>query len=156
MSEAISKKAMHDDVDTNVKKYQFFPEGRLFPSYPFIVWLIGWCAVAKSVIWLFTDPNGPEKALTYIGFKYFIFMIPLFITGTGIWNKKKWAIWGLIIVCVCEIMFFIIYPLSLHTLVLNDLSNVTLLFSILIFIVNGPISDIVILLMLPFAFKYCK
>ncbi len=150
---------MNDTIEKNVNtttKYLLFPEERLFPAYPFIVWSIGWLAILKSVIWLFTDPNGTAEMLNITGYKYIVFMIPLFITGTGIWNKKKWAIWGLIVICILEIIFFLIYPQSLHTLVLDNLSNLTLLLSVLIFIINGPIADIIILLMLPFVFKFSE
>lgn len=135
--------------------HALFPEERLLPSYPFTLWSIGWMAILKSVIWLFTDPNGPDAVLANTAIKYIIFSVPLLVAGIAIWNKKKWAVWTLIAVSILEILFFLVYPQSLETLVLDHLTNLTLTFSILIYIINGPVGDIVMLFMLPFALKQC-
>ena len=142
--------------DSSVFKFFFFPEERLLKVYPFSVWCVGWMAIMKSIIWIFTDPNGPDPVLMTFGWKYLVLTLPLFLTGTGVLNKKKWAILGLIAICISEIVFFIVYPQSLTILVLDDLTQITLIFSALLYVINGPISDILILLIIPFMFKYIE
>lgn len=136
--------------------FTLFPEERLSPDYPFHLWIIGWLAILKACIWLFTDPLGPTDQLRIMGIRYLVMMIPLLILGPAMFNKKKWAVWGMITVCVCEIVFFLIFRGTLTTLVPDNLTTISFILSIATFVLNGPISDIAILILLPFTFRFME
>ncbi|MBU0991174.1 MAG: hypothetical protein KJ737_01665 [Proteobacteria bacterium] len=142
--------------ENNTTSITFFPEDRLNPHFSIQIWAIGWLGILKSCIWIFTDPIGPDGILKTMGIRYLIMTIPFFCVSIGIFNKKKWAVWGMILVCVLEILFFLIYPKTMNTLVLDNLTTISLIFSMVIFVINGPISDVLILIVIPFIFKFLK
>ena len=39
-------------------------------DFPFAVWLLGWIAILKGIVWLTTDPNIPDVQLAVMGCKY--------------------------------------------------------------------------------------
>ena len=134
--------------------HTLFPEERLNASYPIQLWAIGWLAILKACIWLFTDPLGPPEQLRMMGIRYLVMMVPLLILGPAIFNKKKWAIWGMMVACIGEIIFFLVFRGTLQTLVPDTLTTISLILSIATFVLNGPISDIAILILLPFTFRF--
>ncbi len=126
---------------------------RLYSDYSFLVWAIGWVALLKGVIWLSTAPNLPDAQLTVLGYKYAAVMIPFIVCGIGLWKMKRWAAWGLIVLCGGEILFFIFCPFALNSLEINKTSLITMILSQGTFIINGPISAIAVLLCAPFLFS---
>ncbi len=126
-------------------KFMIYPDSKTNFPYPGIVWITGWLGIFKAIIWLTTDPNISQQILKILGYKYLLFMIPLLFFGIGIWNFRKWAAWGLIIVAVLEILFFILYPQGLSSLSLDRSHLLALVLSFVVMIVNGPLSDIFIL-----------
>jgi hypothetical protein len=136
--------------------FAVFPEQRLSKDYPWQIWAVGWIAILKALLWLATEPVLPEIILKITFYKYLLFMIPLIICGIGVWNMRRRAILGIIIVCVAELIFFILYPASLHSMALDDTSLLSLLFTAGAFIINGFISDIFILICAPIMLKHSK
>ncbi len=141
-----------------IKPFPFtvFPEQRLSKDYPWQIWAVGWTAILKALLWLATEPALQEIMLKIIFYKYLLFMIPLIICGIGVWNMRRRAVLGIIVVCVAELIFFIMYPASLHSMALDNTSLLSLFFTAGAFIINGFISDIFVLVCAPIMLKYTK
>ncbi len=122
-------------------------------DYPWRVWAIGWLALLKAFVWLASEPPLPENQLFVLGCKYALFMIPWVVFGFAAWQMKKWAAWGLLVLCLADLLFFILCPFALSSLAVNPVSPVTYILSGAVFIVNGPASAIIILVLLPGLFK---
>jgi len=129
---------------------------RLNMHFPWAIWLAGWIAVLKGVIWLSADPNIPQGQLIVLGYKYAALMVPFVIFGVGVWKIKSWAAWGLVLICAADLLFFIFCPFAMASLALNRISLVSLIFTFFVFIINGPVSSILIFTMLPGFFSYAK
>ena len=127
---------------------------RLTVDYPWQVWAIGWLAILKAFIWLGAEPASlPQDQLTLMGYKYILFMLPLFFCGYGVWNMKKWAAWGLLALCIADLLFFVVSPAARASLAMNTTSSVAYAFSMIIFVINGPPSTLIILLLSPALFR---
>lgn len=123
---------------------------RLYTDYPWPVWAIGWLAVLKALVWLGSEPASlTESQLALMGYKYVLFMLPLLICGIGTWNMKKWASRGLILLAVADCLFFLVSQTAQSSLALNRTSSVAYTFSITVFIINGPPSSVMMLLLTP-------
>jgi hypothetical protein len=84
-------------------------------------------------------------------------MIPMAIFAFGVWNLRKWAMWGLIILSAANILFFIIYPQSLNAvLVESEVYIYSIILSFITLLCNGPIGDILILLSSPVLRKHAN
>ena len=126
-------------------------------EFPWVIWAIGWLALLKAFIWLAYEPVQPENILQLVAIKNLINIIPLIIFGIGIWNLKKWAILGLLIVAIGNLLFFILNSQTLKAVVVHSevhlysiiLSGVTLL-------CNGPLGDVLILCAAPSMLKQAK
>jgi len=76
------------------------------------------------------------------------------IFAVGVWNLKKWAMWGLIILSVANLLFFIIYPQSLNAVfVQSEVYIYSIILSFITLLCNGPLGDIAILLATPIMLK---
>ncbi|MEW6078320.1 MAG: hypothetical protein AB1724_10940 [Thermodesulfobacteriota bacterium] len=127
---------------------------RMRVDYPWPVWAIGWLAILKAFIWLGAEPPAlPANQMTLMGYKYALFMLPLFFCGIGAWNMKKWAAWGLVGLAVADLLFYLTVPSVRASLALNTTSSVAYTFSITVFAINGPPSTILILLLSPALMK---
>jgi len=123
---------------------------RLLVDYPWPIWAMGWLAVLKAVFWLGSEPASlPDRQMVLMGYKYLGFMLPFLVCGFGAWAMKKWAAWGLIALCVLELLLFLISPTARASLALNTTSSVAYAFSLTIFVINGPPSAVLILLFSP-------
>jgi len=133
--------------------FRFFPEERMYPDYPWQIWTVGLLLFLKAVLWFSSDPNIPDTVLKILGYKYTLFMIPSIVLGLGIWNLRRWATWGIVILSIVELLFFIVYPSSLLSLRLDHTSLIALVLSFFVFLINGPASDIFILITTRALFK---
>ena len=137
--------------------FKIFPEQRLDSDFSWQVWIVGWIAMFKAFVWISSDPNIAESVGEALSYKYMIFMIPLVVLGLGVWNQRKWAVWGFIIITIAELLFFVVYPASLKSLSLESSTSVLpLLLSLAVFTINGPVSDVFVLLFAPFLLKYVR
>ncbi|MBW2439656.1 MAG: hypothetical protein JRH12_04220, partial [Deltaproteobacteria bacterium] len=100
--------------------FRFFPPERMDQEFPWPIWAVGWLALFKAFLWLSYEPVQPEALLTLLGTKYIVNMIPMAIFAFGVWNLRKWAMWGLIILSAANILFFIIYPHSLNAVLVES------------------------------------
>lgn len=127
---------------------------RIRVDFPWPIWLAGWAAILKGVVWLSSDPNVPQWQLNVLGYKYLVMMIPLIVCGIAIWKMKHWAAWGLVVLCAADLLFFVFFPFAMSSLALNRISLVSLVFTFFVFVINGPVSDILLLALLPFFFRH--
>jgi hypothetical protein len=132
------------------KKFYFFPGWRMLISFPWQIWAVGWLAIFKAVLWLATDPNIPEPMAKLLAAKFLIFMVPFIIFGISVWNLKKWGVWGLILLCVADLLIYIIMPQASR----NIIGNSYWLLAAVLMICNGPIGNILILLASPVMLKH--
>jgi hypothetical protein len=126
-------------------------------EFPWIIWAVGWLAFLKAFIWLAYEPVEPANVLQLVAYKNLLNIIPLIIFGIGVWNRRKWAVLGILLVAVGNLIFFIVNPQTLNAVMVQSevrfymmiLSSVTLL-------CNGPVGDFLILCAAPGMWKLTK
>ena len=75
----------------------------------------------------------------------------------GIWNHKRWAVWGLIIVAVANLIFFVVYPETLKSVIINsEVRLYSVILSAIAWLFNGPLGDVLILFLSPVLFKHTR
>ena len=137
--------------------FRFFPPERMDRDFPWPIWAVGWLALFKAFLWLAYEPVQRGALLTLIGAKYLLNMVPMAIFAIGVWNLKKWAVWGLIVLAVANILFFIVYPQSLNAVfVQSEVYVYSIILSFITLLCNGPLGDIFSLLASPVMFKHLK
>ena len=138
-------------------KFRIFPSDRMSLNFPWQVWAVGWLCIFKGIIWLAYEPNMSGNLLSFFGAKYLLGMLPLIIFGIGIWNMRKWAVWGAAAVCAINLVIFFFTPQAFSAMMIKSeviiwsvlLSSVTLL-------CNGPVGDLLVILATPTLLKFIK
>ena len=138
-------------------KFRIFPSERMSVEFPWQIWAVGWLCIFKGIIWLAYEPNLAGNLLSFFGAKYLLEMLPLTIFGIGIWNMRRWAVWGAVAVCAINLIIFFFTPQAFSAMVVKSeviiwsvlLSGVTL-------ICNGPLGDLLVLLAAPLLLKNVK
>jgi len=126
-------------------------------DFPWPIWAVGWLALFKAFLWLSYEPIQPESILTLLGTKYLLNMVPMAIFAIGMWNLKKWAMWGLIILSAANLIFFVIYPQSLNGIFIeSEVYIYSVILSFITLLCNGPLGDIFILLATPLMLKHAR
>ena len=116
-------------------------------DFPWQIWAVGWLAIFKAILWLAYDPNLPPSILRLLAYKYTLGMLPLFICGIGVWNFRRWAVWGLIGIAVANLAFFLINPKVFSGVIVNsEVFIYSVVLSAIVLLCNGPIGDILILI----------
>ncbi len=137
--------------------FRFFPPERMDREFPWPIWAVGWLALFKAFLWLSYEPVQPGSLLTLLGTKYLLNMVPMAIFAIGVWNLKKWAMWGLIILSVANLIFFISYPQSLNAILIeSEVYIYSIILSFITLVCNGPLGDILILLAIPLMLKHAR
>jgi hypothetical protein len=137
--------------------FRIFPPDRMDKEFTWPIWAVGWLALFKAFLWLSYEPVQPQFLLTLLGTKYLLNMIPMAIFAMGVWNLRKWAVWGLMILSVANILFFIIYPQSLSAILIESEVHIySIILSFITLLCNGPLGDILILLASPVLLKLCR
>jgi hypothetical protein len=138
-------------------RFRIFPPERMGVDFPWQIWSVGWLCIFKGVIWLAYEPNLSDSMLSLLAFKYGLEMIPLILFGIGIWNLRKWAVWGALVICSMNLIFILTNPQVFNAFVVK---SEVLLWSVLLSIVtlmcNGPLGDALILLSAPVLLKNTK
>lgn len=138
------------------KSWHFFPPERMYHEYPWQIWAVGWLAVFKGLWWLATQPVLPDPVMRLLGFKYMIGMVPLVVCGIGLWNRKSWAFWGLVVIALAGLAFFVTQSQTLQAYVVQtEFPGLSPVLSLLALLFNGPLGDILILLAFPSMRRYC-
>ena len=126
-------------------------------EFPWVIWAIGWLALLKAFIWLAYEPVEPQNILQLLAYKNLLNILPLVVFGIGIWNLRKWAIWGILIVAVANLIFFIVNPVTLNAVMVHsEVRLYTMILSSVTLLCNGPIGDILILCAAPSMLKHVK
>ena len=137
--------------------FRFFLPERMDREFPWPIWVVGWLALFKAFLWLSYEPVQSGSLLTILGTKYLLNMVPMAIFAIGVWNLKKWAMWGLIILSVANLIFFISYPQSLNAILIeSEVYIYSIILSFITLVCNGPLGDIFILLATPFMLKHAR
>jgi hypothetical protein len=122
----------------------------MYKDFPWQIWAVGWLAIFKAVIWLSTSPNCPNSMLKLLTVKFLVCMVPFIVLGVGVWNLKKWAIWGIILLCTADLVFFIIFHEALSCI----MGDTFWLLAAILMIFNGPVGNVLILIAAPCLLKH--
>lgn len=134
-----------------------FPAQRMESEFPWVIWAVGWLALLKAFLWMAYEPVQPENILQLLGYKYLLNIPPLVIFGIGVWNLRKWAVWGILLVSIGNLIFFIVDPQTLNAVLVNsEVYLYSVILSIVTLVCNGPIGDILILCAAPIMFRHAK
>ena len=136
---------------------RIFPPERMSKDYPWQVWAVGWLAIFKGILWLAYEPVLPDAVMRLLGFKYILAMVPLVVCGVGLWNRQRWACWGLMLIAIGHLIFFITQPATLHAfLIRSEIPLFSPLLSLVVLLFNGPLGDVLILCAVPSLRTYCR
>ena len=140
-----------------ISDFRIFPPERMETEFPWVIWAVGWLALLKAFIWLAYEPVEVENVLQLMAYKNLLNIIPLVIFGIGVWNFRKWAIWGILIVAIGNLIFFIVNPQTLNAvMVQSEVRLYTTILSSVTLLCNGPVGDILILCAAPSMLKHAK
>ena len=124
-------------------------------EFPWVIWAVGWLALLKAFIWLAYEPAEPDSVLRLMAYKNLLSIIPLVIFGVGVWNLRKWAVWGILLIAVGNLIFFFVHPQTFNAvLVHSEVRLYTIILSSITLLCNGPVGDILILCAAPSMLKY--
>jgi hypothetical protein len=138
-------------------KFRIFPPERMDVNFPWQIWAVGWLCIFKGIIWLAYEPNLSGNLLSFLGAKYLLGMLPLIVFGIGIWNLRKWAVWGAVAVCVIDLVIFFFTPQALGaTVVKSEVMTWSVLLSGVTLLCNGPVGDLLVLVAAPALLKRTK
>ena len=137
--------------------FRIFPPERMEAEFPWIIWAVGWLALLKAFIWMAYEPIEPVNALQLLAFKNLLNIIPLVVFSIGVWNLRKWAVLGILLVAVGNLIFFIVNPHTLTAVMVHsEVRLYTVLLSSVTLLCSGPVGDILILCAGPVMYKHAK
>ena len=138
-------------------KFKIFPSERMQVDFPWQVWAVGWLCIFKGIIWLAYEPNLPENTLSLFGVKYLLQMVPLIIFGIGIWNRRRWAVWGAAAVCAINLILFFFTSQTLSAIMVkSEVAVWSVLLSSVTMLCNGPVGDLLVLFATPTLLKHTQ
>lgn len=141
----------------SISDLRIFPPERMETEFPWIIWAVGWLAFLKAFIWLAYEPVEPANVLQLVAYKNLLNIIPLIIFGVGVWNRRKWAMLGILLVAVGNLIFFIVNPQTLNAvMVQSEVRFYTMILSSVTLLCNGPVGDFLILCAAPGMLKHAK
>jgi len=145
------------EYQVTISDFRIFPPERMETEFPWVIWAIGWLALLKAFSWLAYEPVEPVNLLHLIAYKNLLGIIPLVVFGIGVWNLRKWAVVGILLVAVGNLIFFIVNPQALNAVIVqSEVGLYTLILSAITLLCNGPVGDILILCAAPAMFKHTK
>lgn len=132
-------------VSLEQPRFSMFVEWRTYSDFPWPVWAAGWLAIFKALLWLATDPFVTNPLAEQMAIKFLVLLFPFLVTGIGVWNLRKWAVWGLTAVSVIDLVFYIAFPGASRVIVGHSFIGL----AVILLAGVGPLGDILILLTLP-------
>lgn len=137
------------------KDFGVFPAERMNEDFAWQIWLVGWLAIFKAFFWLTYEPNLSASIQILLGYKFSLGMLPLAVFGIGVWNLRRWAVWGIILVAGVNVVFFILNLRVLGSFVIHsEIFVYSVLLSTIAFICNGPVGDLFILIASPVMLRH--
>ena len=141
----------------SIGHFKIFPSERMDTEFPWAIWVVGWLALFKSFLWLAYEPVQAEPLLKLLGTKFLLNIVPLAIFAVGVWNLRKWAMWGLIIVSIANLIFFVFYPQTFTAFMIeSEVYLYSIILSFIALLCNGPLGDFFILCAAPSMMKHSK
>ncbi|MGA9538904.1 MAG: hypothetical protein WBR24_23650 [Desulfobacterales bacterium] len=134
----------------NPLPFVLFPKWRMYREFPWPIWAAGWLAVFKALLWLATDPVAPIPIAERMAAKFLIMMIPFLVTGIGVWNLRKWAVWGLMVTSVLDLLFFVVFPDAARIIAGKSFIGL----AVVLLAGVGPLGDVLILAATPSMLKH--
>jgi hypothetical protein len=131
---------------------KMIPPERMNENYPWQLWASGWIAFFKLFLWLVIEASIYNQIF---GYKNLLCSIPFFVFGIGVWNMRKWAAWGVTILSIIDLIFFIMYPLSVTSMIFKGPGILSYL-SCFAVMLSGPAGSFFIIISLPVMLKYSK
>jgi len=126
-------------------------------DFPWQVWAVGWLGIFKAILWLAYEPILPDPILRLLGYKHSLALLPLIVFGIGVWNLRKWAVWGIMAIAVADLVFFLFNLQTLNAFVVeSEVFAFSIILSGIALLCNGPAGDILILLSAPYLLKALK
>jgi len=138
----------------NQPSFVILPGWRMYKDFPWQIWAVGWLAIFKAFIWLSTSPDCPDPVLNILTIKFVVCMVPFIIFGIGVWNLRKWAVWGIILLCIADLVFFIIFQPEIYMAAGCMMGNSFWLLTLTLMLFNGPLGSVLILIATPFLLKH--
>lgn len=136
---------------------RIFPSERMGADFPWQIWAVGWLCIFKGILWLAYEPVVPDSIRMLLGYKYLLEMVPLILLGIGIWNLRKWAVWGAFVICAFNLIFILVTPAVFSSLLVkSEVLTWSVLLSIVTLLCNGPLGDVLILLSMPILLKHVR
>jgi hypothetical protein len=84
-------------------------------------------------------------------------MLPLIICGIGIWNLRKWAVWGAVAFCAVNLIIFFFTPQAFSAMVVkSEVIIWSILLSTVTLLCNGPLGDLLVILVAPTFLRHTK
>jgi hypothetical protein len=118
---------------------------------------VGWLCIFKGIIWLAYEPNLSDSMLSLLAFKYVLEIIPLILFGIGIWNLRRWAVWGALVISGLNLIFILTNAQVFSAFVVtSEVMIWSALLSVVTLLCNGPLGDALILLAAPVLLKHTK
>ena len=155
-SDAAASAAGKTKKTAQSKTFFYLPKWRMNNHFPWPIWAIGWLAIFKGVIWLATDPSIPKPVADIMAIKFIIMLVPYVILGIGVWNLRKWAVWGLICLSAVDLLFFLV--LGAYAPLFDLLGYIAgkhfIVLQIVLLTLNGPLGNILILIGIPVMLKH--
>jgi hypothetical protein len=129
----------------------------MYEDFPWQIWTVGWLAIFKAILWFAYDPNLPEPVLSLLAYKFTFGMLPTIVFGIGVWNLRRWAVWGILLVATANLLFLIINPQIFNGfLVQSEVFIYSVVLSAIVLVCNGPVGDIFILIAAPVMLKITR
>ena len=129
---------------------RLFPAERMYVTYSWVLWSIGWLAIFRAILWLAFEPVVPEAVLRLVGWKYIIGALPFLACGVGLWQRRRWAVWGLAVMAAIDLAMVVLVPGSLQAyLVDSEVYAFSVVLSAVVLVCGGPVGDILILAAIP-------
>lgn len=126
-------------------------------QFPWIMWAVGWLAFLKAFLWMAYEPVQPDHLLKVMGIKFLLNIVPLVVFGVGIWNLRRWAVWGMLMVAIGNLIFFIVNVQTLNAVVVySEVYLYSIILSFFTLLCNGPLGDFLILCATPLMLKYTE
>ena len=138
-------------------RLRIFPSARMHVDFPWQIWAVGWLCIFKGIIWLAYEPSLPDNMMTFFGTKYLLQILPLVIFGVGIWNRRRWAVWGAAAICAVNLILFFFTPQAFGAMVIkSEVFIWSILLSSITLLCNGPLGDLLVLIATPTLLKHTK
>lgn len=142
-------------------KFRIFPSERMQVDFTWQVWAVGWLCIFKGIIWLAYEPNLPDNLITFFGVKYLLQFVPLIVFGIGIWNRRRWAVWGAAAICalnliIFSVLFFLTSNVYDAMVVKSEVFLWSFVLSSITLLCNGPVGDLLVLIATPTLLKHTK